>query len=143
MSKKPTLKEALKTYDSAKIIGKAQERYNLRHTRYNDILGNETWRAFYDGWIEGRFDMFGDLHTMAHPVVKPNRWNDFKDFMKTAGGYINEGITRWWRANRVILREDAIMFWKIETVMIISFLSFVFGAFVMATFGIKGVCYLP
>jgi hypothetical protein len=141
--KKLTVEEALKTYGSPEMIGAVKERFDTLNTRYNDILGNETWRAFYDGWIEGRFAMYGELLDMAHPDVKPSRWEDFKDFVKTVGGCLKRGIIDGLRMHQAQIREEVIMFWKVEIVLILVFLAFVLGACVMATFGVQDKCYFP
>jgi len=143
--KKLTVIDALKKYGSTAIIGNVEERFELRKARYQYqvIPEDDEWRAFYDGWIEGRFGMFGELHEAATPDVRPSRWADFKDSVKTAGSCTKSFIYEGLRLHQAQLREEVVMFWKVEVVLILMFLAFVAGAVVMATFGIQGRCYFP
>ena len=142
-AKKITVNDALKLYDSTAMIGNVHERFDILTSHPDHLRQDLDWRSFYDGWIEGRFGMYGELYTMVYPTTKPSRWNDFKDIVKTSGGCIKDGIARGWRVHQASIRDEVVMFWKVEAVLILVFVAFVLGAFVMATFGIQGKCYFP
>ena len=59
-AKKITVNDALKLYDSTAMIGNVHERFDILTSHPDHLRQDLDWRSFYDGWIEGRFGMYGE-----------------------------------------------------------------------------------
>lgn len=51
-------------WDSTSVIGNVEQSFDAYTERENErgpFPGNPLWRAYYNGWIEGRMDMLAEL----------------------------------------------------------------------------------
>ena len=69
-AKKITVNDALKLYDSTAMIGNVHERFDILTSHPDHLRQDLDWRSFYDGWIEGRFGMYGECVHYGVPHYK-------------------------------------------------------------------------
>lgn len=51
----------LPALNSTEMIGKPRERFDILRENPNHNLKPEDWHAWYNGWIEGIFDLLGKI----------------------------------------------------------------------------------
>ena len=54
--------EGMKGWDSRRVVGEVRRRYSEWDTRsMRNPTGRNLYAAFYNGWLEGRLDMLGQI----------------------------------------------------------------------------------